>query len=186
MVEKKKEAATAEKNKKVSENKVKAGIKKTKSEAKVIQKVSKNPENEKEVLKEKPVKEDESKQEEVGEDKPIKSKSIKDLSYFTDIRKDIPVLKPGDIIRVSYRVIEGGKERTQLFEGTVIAIKNPGISKTITVRKASFGIAIERIFPINSKLVQKIEIKKHSKVRRSKLYYIRKLKGKAARLKELR
>jgi large subunit ribosomal protein L19 len=106
--------------------------------------------------------------------------------YFAETRKDLPVLKPGDIIRISYRVIEGGKERIQAYEGTVIAMKNSGISKTITVRKTSFGIAVERIFPLNSKLIQKIEVKKHSKVRRAKLYYLRKLKGKAARLKELR
>ncbi|MCI0470379.1 MAG: 50S ribosomal protein L19, partial [Candidatus Aminicenantes bacterium] len=93
---------------------------------------------------------------------------------------------PGDLLRVSYRVIEGGKERTQVFEGVVIAIKNTGIAKTITVRKTSFGIAVERIFPLNSKLVQKIEVKKHSKVRRAKLYHLRNLKGKAARLKEVR
>lgn len=106
--------------------------------------------------------------------------------YFAASRKDLPDLKPGDIIRIFYRVIEGGKERIQAYEGTVIAMKNSGISKTITVRKTSFGIAVERIFPLNSKLIQKIEVKKHSKVRRAKLYYLRKLKGKAARLKELR
>ncbi|MCP4150361.1 MAG: 50S ribosomal protein L19, partial [bacterium] len=109
-----------------------------------------------------------------------------DLNYFQDVRTDLPVIKPGDVVRVSYRVIEGGKERTQIFEGTVIAIKNSGNTKTITVRKTSFGIAVERILPLNSKLVQKIEVKKHSKVRRAKLYYLRELKGKAARLKELR
>jgi len=105
---------------------------------------------------------------------------------YQELRKDIPVLRPGDIITVSYRVVEGGKERIQLFEGTVVALKNSGIAKTVTVRKASYGISIERIFPLNSKLVQKIEVKKHSRVRRAKLYYLRKLKGKAARLKELR
>ena len=101
-------------------------------------------------------------------------------------RSDIPAIKPGDELKVFYRVIEGGKERTQIYEGTVIAIKNSGISKTITVRKNSFGIAVERIFPLNSKLVQKIEVKKHTRVRRAKLFYLRKLKGKASRLKELR
>lgn len=109
-----------------------------------------------------------------------------DLNIFFDFRKDLPEIKSGDVVGVSYRVIEGGKERTQVFEGTVIAIKNSGIAKTITVRKTSFGIAVERIFPLNSKLVQKIEVKKHSKVRRAKLYYLRNLKGKAAKLKELR
>jgi len=111
---------------------------------------------------------------------------IHDLNHYAPVRQDHPELKPGDVIRVSYRVIEGGKERIQVFEGTVIALKHSGISRTITVRKTSFGIAVERIFPLNSALIQKIEVKKHSKVRRAKLYYLRKLKGKAARLKELR
>jgi large subunit ribosomal protein L19 len=103
-----------------------------------------------------------------------------------DARADVPAIRPGDELKVFYRVIEAGKERIQTYEGTVIAIKNSGISKTITVRKNSFGIAVERIFPLNSKLVQKIEVKKHTKVRRAKLFYLRKLKGKASRLKELR
>ena len=120
------------------------------------------------------------------EEKPKKTEEIKDLNYFADIRKDLPEIKPGDGVRVSYRVIEGGKERIQVFEGTVIAIRNAGVSKTITVRKTSFGIAVERIFPLNSTLVQGIEVSKHSKVRRAKLYYLRNLKGKAARLRELR
>ena len=111
---------------------------------------------------------------------------IGDLHFLSEVRTDLPEIKPGDLLRVFYRVVEGGKERTQVFEGTVIAIKNRGITKTITVRKTSFGISVERIFPLNSKLVQKIEVKKHSKVRRAKLYYLRELKGKAARLKELR
>jgi len=119
-------------------------------------------------------------------EKVAKSAVIRDLSYFSEVRKDLPEIKPGDVLRVSYRVIEGGKERIQVFEGTVIAIKNSGVSKTITVRKTSFGIAVERIFPLNSKLVQGIEVKKHSKVRRAKLYYLRELKGKAARLREFR
>ncbi|MCK4765426.1 MAG: 50S ribosomal protein L19 [Candidatus Aminicenantes bacterium] len=120
------------------------------------------------------------------EEKPKKSAFIGDLNYLEEVRKDLPAIKPGDLVRMSYRVIEGGKERTQIFEGTVIAIKNSGIAKTITVRKTSFGIAVERIFPLNSKLVQAIEVKKHSRVRRAKLYYLRNLRGKAARLKELR
>ena len=103
-----------------------------------------------------------------------------------ELRSDIPAIKPGDELKVFYRVIEAGKERTQTYEGTVIAIKNSGLSKTITVRKNSFGIAVERIFPLHSKLVQKIEVKKHTRVRRAKLFYLRKLKGKASRLKELR
>jgi large subunit ribosomal protein L19 len=106
--------------------------------------------------------------------------------HAQELRNDIPEIRPGDELKIFYRVIEGGKERIQIYEGTVISIKNSGISKTITVRKNSFGIAVERIFPLNSKLVQKIEVKKHTKVRRAKLYYLRKLKGKASRLKELR
>ncbi len=126
--------------------------------------------------------------------KPVSKKAEKvkitnkmdDMTRYSPVRTDLPELKAGDIIRVSYRVIEGGKERIQVFEGTVIALKHSGIQKTVTVRKTSFGVAVERIFPLNSKLVQKIEVKRHSKVRRSKLYYLRNLKGKAARLKELR
>ncbi|MDD8012428.1 MAG: 50S ribosomal protein L19 [Acidobacteriota bacterium] len=101
-------------------------------------------------------------------------------------RGEVPAIRPGDEMKVFYRVIEAGKERIQTYEGTVIAIKNAGASKSITVRKNSFGVAVERIFPLNSKLIQKIEIKKHTKVRRAKLFYLRKLKGKASRLKELR
>jgi large subunit ribosomal protein L19 len=110
----------------------------------------------------------------------------KDAKNFQELRSDIPEIRAGDELKIFYRVIEAGKERIQTYEGTVISIKNLGISKTITVRKNSFGIAVERIFPLNSKLVQKIEVKKHTKVRRAKLYYLRKLKGKASRLKELR
>ena len=109
-----------------------------------------------------------------------------DLPPLLELRQDIPAIKPGDELKVFYRVIEAGKERTQTYEGTVIAIRNTGASRSITVRKSSFGIAVERIFPLNSKLVQKIEVKKHTRVRRAKLFYLRKLKGKASRLKELR
>jgi large subunit ribosomal protein L19 len=110
----------------------------------------------------------------------------REIKAKVDEHLPLPVLKAGNEIKVYYRVIEGGKERIQVYEGTVIAIKNTGISKTITVRKNSYGIAVERIFPIHSKLIQKIEIKKHTKVRRAKLYYLRELKGKLSRLKELR
>jgi len=112
--------------------------------------------------------------------------ALGDLNFFDEVRTDLPEIRPGMILRVFYRVIEGGKERVQVFEGTVIGMKNRGIAKTMTVRKTSFGIAVERIFPLNSKLVQKIEVKKRQKVRRAKLYYLRNLRGKAARLKELR
>jgi large subunit ribosomal protein L19 len=112
--------------------------------------------------------------------------SFGDLLFYPEVRTDLPPLAAGDVIKVAYRVIEGGKERTQLFEGTIIALKNRGITKTVTVRKTSFGVAVERILPLNSKLVQSIEVIKHQRVRRAKLYYLRKLSGKAARLKEVR
>jgi large subunit ribosomal protein L19 len=150
------------------------------------QKVEKKEEKTVEAKAEAKIEEKEVKPDEVEEDKPQKSNLIGDLNFLPEVRNDLPEIKSGDVLKVSYRVIEGGKERTQLFEGTVIAIKNSGITKTITVRKTSFGIAVERIFPLNSKLVQSILITKHSKVRRAKLYYLRNLKGKAARLKELR
>jgi len=142
-------------------------------------------EKKKEAKKKAPKKQEAQKEEKV-KTKARKPEILMNLNYFTEVRKDLPEIKPGDVLRVSYRVIEGGKERIQVFEGTVIAMKNSGITKTVTVRKTSFGIAVERIFPLNSKLVQGIEVKKHSKVRRAKLYYLRNLKGKAARLKELR
>lgn len=150
-------------------------------------KVTEEKAAEKEVAPEEKVEEKEAAAEtEAEEEEPQKAILIGDLNYLPGIRKDLPATKPGDTVRVSYRVIEGGKERTQVFEGVVIAIKNAGVARTITVRKTSFGIAVERIFPLNSKLVQEIEVKKHSKVRRAKLYHLRNLRGKAARLKELR
>ena len=112
--------------------------------------------------------------------------SFGDLLQYPGVRTDLPTLSAGDVVKVAYRVIEGGKERTQLFEGTIIALKNRGIAKTVTVRKTSFGVAVERILPLNSKLVQSIEVVKHQRVRRAKLYYLRNLSGKAARLKEVR
>jgi len=109
-----------------------------------------------------------------------------DLTHYAGVREDIPEIRTGDVVQVAYRVIEGGKERVQLYEGVVIAMKSRGVSHTITVRKSSFGIAVERIFPVNSPLVASITVQKHSKVRRSKLYYLRERSGKSARLKELR
>jgi large subunit ribosomal protein L19 len=147
---------------------------------------------EKKKSKERPVEKANPKPETAAKDKhaqaapPAGSAEKKDATNFQELRSDIPEIRPGDELKIYYRVIEAGKERIQIYEGTVISIKNSGISKTITVRKNSFGIAVERIFPLNSKLVQKIEVKKHTKVRRAKLYYLRKLKGKASRLKELR
>ncbi len=109
-----------------------------------------------------------------------------DLVEQENKRNDIPPFKPGDTIEVSYKVIEGGRERIQVFKGIVISIKSKGISRTVTVRKISFGIGVEKIFPMYSPKVDKIEVKRQGKVRRSKLYYLRKRIGKRARVKERR
>ena len=99
-------------------------------------------------------------------------------------RTDLPNFAPGDTVRVQVKIREGEKERLQAFEGTVIARKNTGMGESITVRKVSFGQGVERIFPLNAKLIDHIDFIRTGKVRRAKLYYLRKLKGKAARLKE--
>jgi large subunit ribosomal protein L19 len=99
-------------------------------------------------------------------------------------RTDIPNFRPGDTVRVHVKIKEGDKERLQAFEGTVIS-KNNGPQASFTVRKMSFGQGVERIFPVNSRVIDKIEILRSSKVRRAKLYYLRALRGKAARLKEI-
>jgi len=99
-------------------------------------------------------------------------------------RKDIPDVKPGDTVRVQVRIKEGDKERTQAFEGTVIARRN-GPQGSFTVRKVSFGQGVERIFPFNSRVLDKVEVLRSNRVRRAKLFYLRDLKGKAARLREV-
>lgn len=101
------------------------------------------------------------------------------------LKKDLPVLKIGDNLKVGVKIIEGSKERVQFYEGTLIAKKNSSINTTITVRKVFQGIGIERIFLIHSPKVDSIAILRSSKVRRSKLYYLRNLKGKASRLRQL-
>ncbi len=102
------------------------------------------------------------------------------------MRVDIPDFKPGDTIRVHARIKEGEKERIQVFEGLVIRKRKGKIGATFTVRKMSYGIGVERIFPLHSPNIDKIEIVTRGKVRRGRLYYMRKLKGKAARIKEKR
>ncbi|GFH43415.1 50S ribosomal protein L19 [Lactococcus hodotermopsidis] len=102
------------------------------------------------------------------------------------LRSDIPDFRPGDTVRVHAKVVEGTKERIQIFEGVVIARKGQGISETYTVRKISHGYGVERIFPIHTPRVEKIEVLRYGKVRRAKLYYLRALQGKAARIKEIR
>lgn len=100
------------------------------------------------------------------------------------IKKDIPDFRPGDTVSVYTKVVEGSRERIQVFEGTVIARKGSGLKETFTVRKISYGVGVERIFPVNSPRIDRIEVVKKGKVRRAKLYYMRKLRGKAARIKE--
>jgi large subunit ribosomal protein L19 len=98
-------------------------------------------------------------------------------------RTDIPNFRPGDTVRVQVKIKEGDKERLQAFEGVVIS-KSNGAQASFTVRKMSFGQGVERIFPVNSKVIDKIDVLRSSKVRRAKLYYLRALRGKAARLKD--
>jgi len=101
-----------------------------------------------------------------------------------NLRTDLPEFRPGDTIRVHVKIKEGDKERLQAFEGVVIARKNAGMGRSITVRKISFGHGVERIFPLSGRLIDHIDFVRTGKVRRAKLYYLRGLKGKAARLKE--
>ena len=102
------------------------------------------------------------------------------------LKADVPQFKSGDTVAVHYKVKEGNKERIQVFEGVVIRVSGGSIAKNFTVRKISSGIGVERIIPLNSPLIEKIEVKRIGKVRRSKLYYLRNLSGKAARIKEIR
>jgi large subunit ribosomal protein L19 len=99
-------------------------------------------------------------------------------------KQNVPEFRPGDTIRVHVKIREGDKERLQAFEGTVIARKNTGMGESITVRKMSFGHGVERIFPIHAPVIDRIDVVRTGKVRRAKLYYLRGLRGKAARLRE--
>ncbi len=102
------------------------------------------------------------------------------------LRKDIPSFRPGDTLKVYVKVIEGSRERVQLFEGVVIKRRGGGISETFTVRKISYGVGVERTLPLHSPKIEKIEVARRGKVRRAKLYYLRGLRGKAARIQEIR
>lgn len=104
----------------------------------------------------------------------------------SQLRTDIPDFRAGDTVRVHAKVVEGNRERIQIFEGVVISRKGQGISEMYTVRKISGGIGVERTFPIHTPRVDKIEVIRHGRVRRAKLYYLRALQGKAARIKEIR
>jgi len=100
------------------------------------------------------------------------------------LRTDLPAFRPGDTVRVHVKVVEGNRERVQLFEGVVIKRRGGGISETFTVRKVSYGVGVERTFPLHSPKIVKLEVVRRGKVRRAKLYYLRNLRGKAAELKK--
>jgi large subunit ribosomal protein L19 len=102
------------------------------------------------------------------------------------LRSDIPDFRPGDTLKVHVRVIEGSRERTQVFQGVVIRRQGSGVRETFTVRKVSFGIGVERTFPVHTPNISKIEVASRGVVRRAKLYYLRDRKGKAAKIKERR
>lgn len=102
------------------------------------------------------------------------------------LKNDVPAFRPGDTVKVHVKVREGQRERIQVFEGIVIRRNGGGVSETFTVRKISYGVGVERTFPLHSPNIDKIEVVRHGKVRRAKLYYLRKLTGKAARIKEVR
>ena len=104
----------------------------------------------------------------------------------SQLRNDIPDFRAGDSVRVHARIVEGSRERIQIFEGVVIKRRGEGISETYTVRKISKGIGVERTFPLHTPRVDKIEVTRHGRVRRAKLYYLRALHGKAARIPERR
>ncbi|MFC3882595.1 50S ribosomal protein L19 [Bacillus songklensis] len=102
------------------------------------------------------------------------------------LRTDLPEFRPGDTVRVHVKVVEGNRERIQIFEGVVIKRRGGGISETFTVRKVSYGVGVERTFPVHTPKIAKLEVIRRGKVRRAKLYYLRNLRGKAARIKEIR
>ena len=108
------------------------------------------------------------------------------MKTFTEkfTKENPPQVKIGDTVRVSLKVKEGNRERTQVFEGTVIAKKHGGIEETFTVRRISYGIGVEKVFPVHSPIIEKVEVVRSGKVRRAKLYYLRDRVGKAAKIKE--
>ncbi len=102
------------------------------------------------------------------------------------LRADLPAFRPGDTVRVHVKVVEGTRERVQVYEGVVISRRGGGISETFTVRKISYGVGVERTFPVHTPKIAQLEVTRRGKVRRAKLYYLRNLRGKAARIKEIR
>ena len=113
------------------------------------------------------------------------SKLISELDQAS-LRSDIPVFRPGDSVRVHVKVVEGNRSRIQVFAGVVIARSGEGVRESFIVRKVSFGVGVERTFPLHSPIIDKIEVERRGDVRRAKLYYLRGLRGKAAKIKEKR
>ena len=101
------------------------------------------------------------------------------------MKNDLPEFRPGDTVKVSVRIVEGGKSRIQVFQGVVISRRGSGVSETFIVRKSSAGVGVERTFPVNSPNIAGVEVVKHGKVRRKKIYFLRSRSGKSARLKEV-
>jgi len=110
---------------------------------------------------------------------------LRDLEH-TQMKQEVPAFRPGDTVRVQVRIVEGNRERVQAFEGIVIGIQGSGSRRTFTVRKVSYGIGVERIFPLHSPKLDAIQLVRRGQVRRAKLFYLRKLRGKAARIREKR
>ena len=109
-----------------------------------------------------------------------------DLVERSRLRTDVPPFRPGDTVKVHVRVTEGGRERIQMFQGVVLGRRGGGLRESFTVRKVSFGVGVERTFPVHSPTVAKVEILQHGKVRRAKLYYLRELSGRRAKIRERR
>lgn len=112
--------------------------------------------------------------------------NIIDVLEQEQLKNDLPAFRPGDTVQVHVKVVEGARERIQVYEGVVIKIKGGGIRETFTVRRVAYGVGVERTFPLHSPRIDKIVVKREGKVRRAKLYYLRNLTGKAARIKEIR
>ena len=112
--------------------------------------------------------------------------NVLDAVDAVTLRKDLPTFRPGDELKVHVRVIEGNKSRIQVFQGLVIARQGSGARETFTIRKISYGVGVERIFPVHAPVIEKIELVRRGEVRRAKLYYLRDLRGKAAKIRERR
>ena len=112
--------------------------------------------------------------------------NVIDALNAATLRDDVPAFRAGDTVKVHVKVVEGNRSRVQVFQGVVIRVQGSGIGRTFTVRKVSFGVGVERTFPINSPIFEQIEVVTRGDVRRAKLYYLRNLRGKAAKIKERR